>query len=383
MFKKIKAGMVALLLSVGVFSSVAQAEDVIRLGINLELTGDYSEQGYSAYEGVRLAVDETNRQGGVNGKKVILITGSNRSNATEAGRVTDKMIKEGVVAVIGPIKYSNIAIASKMLEDKQIPLISPAAKDPRSTVDRQGNAKPYVFKLTSPDLMQAQIMAKFARKQIPARTAAIYVDASDSDMIDLAETFEKEFTSQGGQVSMIKTFEPQNMAYPVTLQNLRFSKPDVIFIAGRSQEAAKAIRYFREQGIKAAIVGLSNWESNDFQVVAGAESLNQVYFCNVFSPSGKDPQVSQFVEAYKKRYGGESPSSYAALGYDSAKIVLDQLVNSGEANSEGLQMSLHTLKDYKGVTGEITMSKTHEALRSMVIVEYQDGEPIIRDKVNP
>ena len=75
MFKKIKAGMVALLLSVGVCSSVAQAEDVIRLGINLELTGDYSEQGYSAYEGVRLAVDEVNRQGGVSGKKVILITG--------------------------------------------------------------------------------------------------------------------------------------------------------------------------------------------------------------------------------------------------------------------------------------------------------------------
>ena len=93
--------------------------------------------------------------------------------------------------------------------------------------------------------------------------------------------------------------------------------------------------------------------------------------------------MSQFVEAYKKRYGGESPSSYAALGYDSAKIVLDQLVKSGETNSEGLQMSLHTLKNYKGVTGEITMSKTHEALRSMVIVEYQDGEPIIRDKVNP
>ena len=383
MFKKIKAGMVALLLSVGVCSSVAQAEDVIRLGINLELTGDYSEQGYSAYEGVRLAVDEVNRQGGVSGKKVILITGSNRSNATEAGRVTDKMINEGVVAVIGPIKYSNIAIASKMLEGKQIPLISPAGKDLRSTVDRQGNGKPYVFKLTSPELMQAQIMAKFARKQIPAKTAAIYVDSSDSDMIDLAETFQKEFIAQGGQVSMIKTYEPQNMAYPVTLQNLRFSKPDVIFIAGRAQEAAKAIRYFREQGIKTSIVGLSNWESNDFQVAAGAESLNQVYFCNVFSPSGKDPQVSQFVDAYKKRYGGESPSSYAALGYDSAKIVLDQLAKGGEISSEGLQMSLHTLRDYKGVTGEITMSKTHEALRSMVIVEYQDGEPIIRDKVAP
>lgn len=76
MFKKIKAGMVALLLSVGVFSSVAQAEDVIRLESTLELTGDYSEQGYSRRSS--LAVDETNRQGGVNGKKVILITGSNR-----------------------------------------------------------------------------------------------------------------------------------------------------------------------------------------------------------------------------------------------------------------------------------------------------------------
>lgn len=364
-------------------TSVVEAAEHVKIGINLELSGDQGDQGYSCYEGVRLAIDEFNRAGGLHGRKVVIIAGSNRSTSMEAAKIAEKHIKEDVSAIIAPIKYSNVTASAKVLEASNIPMISPGATDSRTTLNRDGTVRANVFRLLSPDTLEAQVIAKFGRTGLKARTAAIYVDKSREETIDLATAFQNAFEDGGGEVSMIKTFEPKDMAYDVTLQNLKFSRPDIIFIAGSPQQAGEAIRTLREAGIKTPILGISSWESSEILTYALPENLNEVYFSNAFASASDDHAVKDFVELYKKRYWDETPDSYAALGYDSARIILDIMVKTESTDPEVIRGELENLKNYKGVTGEITMGKEHEALRSMMILEYEEGVTKLKEKVMP
>ena len=83
----------------------------------------------------------------------------------------------------------------------------------------------------------------------------------------------------------------------------------------------------------------------------------------------------EFVKAYKAKYTGETPNAMAALGYDAVKLVADAAKRAGSSDRKALRDAIESTKDFAGVTGQITIDKQHNAVKSAVIVKIDASGP--------
>ncbi len=101
--------------------------DTIKVGVYGDLTGQTSSFGQSTINGIRLAVDEINAAGGVNGKKITLISEDDQGRPEQAKTVMSKLINQDKVqAVLGEVASSNSLAAAPVAQEAKIPMITPS-----------------------------------------------------------------------------------------------------------------------------------------------------------------------------------------------------------------------------------------------------------------
>lgn len=225
-------------------------------------------------------------------------------------------------------------------------------------------------------------MANFATKSLKAKTAAIYTDNSSDYSKGLTEVFEKTFTQLGGKVVAKEAFLQKDQDFKATLTKLKAAGADVIYIPAYYEEVGRIIKQARELGITVPLLGTDGWDSPKLIEIAGAAALNNGYFSNHYSPEDKDPRVIKFVEAYKKEYN-QTPDALAALGYDSALLLMDAIKRAGSAEPSKIKDALAATKNLQLVSGVITLDEKHDPVKSAVIIELKDGKQVFKEKVNP
>ena len=165
---------------------------------------------------------------------------------------------------------------------------------------------------------------------------------------------------------------------------VKSKKPDVIFVPGYYNEVALILKQARGLGIKTPVLGGDGWESEDLVKVAGKDALEGTYYSNHYAPDTKDVSAQGFIEAFKKEYNGELPDAMAALGYDAFNVAIDAMKRAGgNISRDAIKESLAQTKGFKGVTGEISIDKDRNAVKSAVVLQFKDGKPMYFATVNP
>ena len=354
----------------------------IKVGANFEVTGGVANYGNQALKGIKLAIKQANENGGVLGKQINLIVADNKSEASEAANAATKLIsQDGVKVLLGPATTSNMLAASQIATDNKIPAITPTGTNPKITVEN-GQVKPYIFRSCFIDPLQGEVMADFATKTLNVKTAAIYVDSSSDYSKGLAEVFAKKFAEAGGTIVAQESFLQKDQDFKSTLTKLKASNPEVIFIPAYYEEVGKIVKQARELGINAKLLGADGWDDSKLVDIAGAQPLNDTYFCSHYSEQDNDANVKDFIAAYKAEYG-EEPNVFAALGYDAGKMLVDAIKRAGSDEPEKIRQALAETKDLQVGTGIITMDANHDPIKSAVVLEMKDGQKIFKQKINP
>ena len=93
-------------------------------------------------------------------------------------------------------------------------------------------------------------------------------------------------------------------------------------------------------------------------------------------------EVNKFKASFEAKYGHE-PDAFNALGYDMAYFLKDGFERAGEANSEKLRDALAETKNFKGVTGVLSVDEKHNPVKSVTIIEVKNGETTFYKKLDP
>jgi branched-chain amino acid transport system substrate-binding protein len=355
----------------------------IKIGANFELTGGVANFGNQTLNGIKLAFKQANESGGVLGKQLVIVTADNKSEPSEATNAITKLItQDKVVAVLGPVASSNVLATLQVSQDNKIPVLTATATNPKVTVDDNGKLRPYAFRACFIDPFQGSVMANFATKTVKAKTAAIYIDNSSDYSKGVAQFFEESFVKNGGKIVAKEAFLQKDQDFKATLTKIKATNPDVIFIPAYYEEVGKIVKQARELGITVPLLGTDGWDDPKLVEIAGAAALNNGFFSNHYSPQDTDPNVVKFVEAYKKEYGQE-PSALAALGYDSALMLIDAIKRAGSAEPAKIAEALAQTKNLQVSTGIITLDASHNPVKSAVIIEMKDGKQVFKEKINP
>ncbi|MBC8016177.1 MAG: ABC transporter substrate-binding protein [Sporomusaceae bacterium] len=377
--------LLVLILVTGLLSGCADsASNDVKIGMVYELTGNTASYGTSAADGAKLAFKEINASGGVLGKQIKIITADNKGEPSESANAMTKVITQDKVIAVTGFTVSSCGIAgSSVAENNKIPLVAAATVNPRVTVDeRTGKVKDYTFRACFIDSFQGTVGANFALNSLKTKKAAIMIDSSSDYSKGLAQIFKDVFTQGGGQVAAEEAYLQKDQDFKSILTKIKAQNPEVIYIPGYYEDVGKIVKQAREIGITIPILGGDAWDSPKLVEIGGPQALNNTYFTNFYSTQATNPESKAFVEAYKKEYG-QLPDSMAAMGYDAANLLVDAIKRANSADSAKIREALAATKDFKSVSGSMTLSATHDAIRGVVIIEMKDGKQIYKETVKP
>lgn len=382
-FKKIMVGLAAsaLFLAACDADSVDDSNgdaDTLHIGAIFEQTGPVAAYGTSELNGVRLAVEEINEAGGIDGVEIELSDFDTQSEETEAAQLATRAASEGAHVIVGPATSGATMAAAPSATDAEVPLISPSATDDQVTVGSDGEVTPFVFRTSFQDSFQGVALANFAENDLNAETAVILGDNSSDYGVGLAEAFEGEFS---GDVTT-ENFTAGDTDFSAVLTSLQNQDFDVLFVPGYYEEAGLIIRQAREIGIDQPILGPDGFGNQELIELAGAENVTDVFYSAHYSSEGDNPRVGEFIEAFEEMHGSQ-PDMFAALAYDTVYLIADAVEIADEITPTAIRDALREVQDFEGVTGTFSFDDFHNPIKSAIIVELQNGEEVNFTEVHP
>lgn len=354
--------------------------DTIKIGINMELSGDVSAYGTAEKEGVALAIDEINKNGGILGKKLQLIQKDNKSDIGETTSVAANLAyKEKVVAVIGPATSGAVKASIPNMTRAAVPVVTPSGTDDAITI-LNGKVQEYIFRACFQDSFQGIILANFAQKNLDAKKVVIIGDNSSDYALGLTKSFKETYT---GEIVKEETFTAGDKDFQAVLTKIKDLDYDSIYIPGYYAEAGLIIKQAREMGINQPILGADGFGNEKLVEIAGADNVDEIYYTGHFSEKAPSTdKVEPFVEAFKKKYNRQ-PSAFNALGYDSVYMIKQAIETENSADSKDITQGLANLTDFVGVTGKMNMDKEHNPEKTGVVLGLTQGKETSADIVNP
>ena len=342
----------------------ALSSNEILIGEYGSMTGNESTFGTSTHKGIVMAVDELNAAGGIQGKKVRVISYDDQGKSEEAVTAVTKLItQDKVVAVLGEVASSRSLAAGTIAQQYKVPMISPSSTNPKVT--EIGN---FIFRVCFIDPFQGQVMAKFAQENLGKKTAGIFKDTTSDYSLGLAQFFKQEFERSGGKIVIEENYSSGDVEFRNQLGNIAKVKPEVLFVPGYYTEVGLISKQLKEQKINTVLLGGDGWDSEKLTEIGG-ESILGSYFSNHYSTEDSNPVVQNFVNKYKAKFDGEIPSGLAAMGYDAAIVTFDAMKRSSEITPEKIREALSQTKNFQGVTGIITINEQRNAVKPAVVLK--------------
>ncbi len=341
----------------------AKAESVM-IGEFASLTGNQATFGQSQHNGLKLAIDEINANGGVLGKKINLMTEDDQSKSEEAATVVQKLInRDNVVAIIGEVASSNTLAAAPICQNEKIPLLSPASTNPKVT-----EIGDYIFRVCYIDPFQGTANANFAYNTLHAKNVAVLKDNRNDYSVGLAKYFDSTFTALGGTIIDETTYSNGDKDFNAQLTSLKGHNPDAIFIPGYYTDINLIAIQARDLGITCTLFGGDGWDSPELIGGKGKEALENCYFTTHCSMDDTNATVQNFVKQFKAAYG-TTPDAIAALGYDAGKIMIDAIRRANSVAPDAIRTQLAATKGFPGVTGNITIDPRRNATKPLVVLK--------------
>jgi len=357
-----------------------EAKD-IRLGVNAELTGSKPAVGASCKNAAELLAAQVNQGGGLKlgdkAWKVTLFVEDNEDKAESAAAAAQKLITQNnVLAIIGPNASGNAIPAARICEDAKVIMVSPWSTNPKTT-----EGKKYVFRACFIDDFQGQVMAKFARDNLKAQTAAVLYDVASEYNKGIAEFFKKFFEVAGGQVVAFESYTKGDMDFSAQLTKIKAANPDVLFLPNYYNEVPLQAQQARRLGVTSAIIGSDSWGSEEL-LRLGGKDLEGCFFSTHYAPDIATEKAQKFIKDYEAKYG-KKPDDVAALTYDAGNLLLAAITKAGAPDRQKVRDALATIQEFEGVTGNMQFKGTGDPIKSAVILQIKDGKFTYHASVKP
>jgi branched-chain amino acid transport system substrate-binding protein len=353
-------------------------EGEIVIGEYGSMTGGQATFGVSTHNGIMIAVDEINKAGGVNGRKIRVMTEDDQSKAEEAANAVTKLINQNnVVAIIGEVASSSSLAAAPICQANKIPMITPSSTNPKVT-----EVGDYIFRMCFIDPYQGEAMANYLSKQAGMKTAAILIDNKSDYSTGLASFFERTFVANGGKIVSKASYAQGDSDFRSQLTNIKSSNPEVIFVPGYYNDIGQIAIQARDLGMKQPLAGGDGWESPKL-IEIGGKALEGCFYSNHYHIDDPSPAVREFVQKYEEKFSAK-PDSLAALGYDSTRVLAEAIKRAGTTDSAKLRDAIAVTKGFSGVTGMINLGPDRNPIgKKLAILEIKNGQLTLKATVDP
>lgn len=388
--RKMISHLVIALAAVLVLAPLASAEDTIKIGFNIPLTGDIPKVGEESKFAAEMMKADINGAGGLKiGDETYMVEfiyEDNESKAESAVSAALKLIeRDQVVAMVGPNSSKQAVPAGQVANDNRTPMISPWSTNPDTTRDR-----PWVFRAAFLDPFQGPVAVDFARKQFEAKTAAVLFALANDYSKGLAEIFRDDFEKKLGEGSVVayESYGDKDQDFSAQLTKIIAAEPDFIFLPNNYNEVALIVKQAHDLGWDGPFMGADAWGNSELMALCGDDCKGH-YFSTHYAAAGATGATKEFIDRYQEEYGYE-PADVAALTWDAIRIVvqglqdMDGMTGNIRKDRKALRDAIAAIEEVDGITGKMKFDDQGDPIKCAVVVNISDeGEFVFTESVCP
>jgi len=383
------------LLLVGVFLLAAcapaapTAGEALKIGLNIEVTGDRPKVGEQSKFAAEMYTEEVNAAGGIDigGNKfpIQLVIEDNNATGEGAAAAASKLItQEQVLVIVGPNPSVAAVPGGEVANNLETPMISPWSTNPAATFNR-----PWVFRAPFLDPFQGPVVANFATNEFGADQACVLFDIASDYPKGLSDNFKSAWEGLHGAGSVVafESFTTGDQDFSAQLTKIKSAGCDILFTPQYYNEVPLIVSQAKDLGITMPIVGSDSWGDPQTIELCGAE-CEGYFFSTHYVASGATGATKEFIDKFNAKYN-YIPGDVAALTWDSMLIVAQALQNCGEITGDLAQDrtcirdGMAEIKDFDGITGKMTFDEQGDPIKCAVIVKIEGGEFIAYDTACP
>jgi branched-chain amino acid transport system substrate-binding protein len=333
--------------------SPAFAADTVKIGLMGPLTGSYASEGLEMKQVVDLLAEQLNAKGGLNGAKVEIVAEDDGSDPKTAALAAQKLSTKGVKAVIGTYGSSVTEASQNIYDENKIIQVATGSTNVRLT----DKGLKYFFRTCGRDDAQGLVGAQAIEKMGFKKVAILHDNTTYAK--GLAEVAKGLLEPKGIKIVFYEAITPGEQDYTTILTKMKGAAPEIVFFTGYYKEGGLLLRQAKEMGWKVPFMGGDATNNPDLVKTAGNAAAEGFMFLS--DPLPKDlsnAKVKEFLAAFTKKYGKPAASVYAVYAGDAFNVIAAAIEGSKGTDPDKMADYLKTkLKDYPGLTGNITFDK--------------------------
>jgi branched-chain amino acid transport system substrate-binding protein len=345
----------------------ARAEDKtpIKIGFHAGLTGPAAADGLSAEIAVKLAIDEANKKGGIDGRSIELVVYDDQGKPEQAVSIANKLIGDEVKAVISAGFSAPTKTAAPVFQDAHIPYVVAIALQPDIT--KTGD---FVFRVGNVGEVEGKAGAKLVGDMLKARTVDLVTIKTDFGKT-VAVGFKAAAEKFGFKIVREYEYSPGDRQFGPLVASIKADAPELVYASGFYFTGAPLLAQLRSAGVEAKFVGAQSYSSAKFIDIAGKAAAEGAMITNVIDWSATTEPEKSFFEAFEKKagYPAEAAGSQA---YASAEVLVAALIKAKTTDSNALRDAL-AATDMKTVVGNLSFNNLHEVKRAFPVSIVRDG----------
>lgn len=337
------------------------------------LSGRVADLGEAGRNGVMLAVEEVNAQGGIRGRQVLVEYADDAQDPATAKLALQNLLKKNVQLLIGPMTSAMAQAVLPDIETAQLPTISPTV-----TATSLAGRDDMLFRVAPSVKSYSDQMAQ-ADYQAGARKVAIVLDLGNRAFSqDWALQYGEAMRRLGAQIVAEQSFTSgDDASYGRALDALPRQGVDTLMVVASAVDTVRLIQTARNRGLTPRF-SASSWAGTEALIQLGGKAVEGMYIAQLFDRDNGNPDYLRFAARYRERFK-QDPGFAAVSAYDAARAALDALTRTSGQGGTALKRALQEGGPYAGLQESWRFDRMGDTLRAVRIAEVRDGRFKVRD----
>lgn len=365
------------------FAGAAKAENTIRLGAAVSLSGKYSSNGVYTRNGYDLAVARINKRGGVKvgdkAYKLEVVYYDDESTPARGAQLAERLIQQdGVKYLLGPYSSGLVEAMAPVTEKYGVPMVE--ANGAAISLFRKGYKYLFAVLSTTDQYLKGAVDLAATHAADPSKLKIGLAFENDPFSQDVRDGVIEDAKKFGMKVVVDDKLPPELSDMSATLTKVKLLKPDILFVSGHDKGAATAIRQMADQRVNVPMLAMTHCDSAqiaerfgkaaEYTLCAAQWAPSLAYSDDLFG------KASDYAALYEATY--HEPAPYQAAESSAAvEVYADAFTRAGSLDSKAVRDAL-AATNLASFYGPIKFDETGKNTdKPTVLFQVQDGKYVV------
>jgi branched-chain amino acid transport system substrate-binding protein len=331
-----------------------------------DLSGVTAVQGSNAANSIRMAFEDVNAKGGINGRKIELELFDDQGDPTVGTNLARKIASEGYTAMIGTAESAVTIAMAPILQQAQIPNITSGQSNGLVAVK-----SPFLFLNGPTSTTYDETLAKYIVETKGIKNIAMITNNGSFGKGE-HDAFLKALQTRTVTPVADQVVTTDQKDFSAALTAIRQKNPQLIFLGAEEVESGLIVKQARDLGITVPFAGAAPQGTPVFASTAGVANIEATIVSSPYLSNDINDATKKFAAAYKAKYNEEA-ELHGAKAYDGTQILLTALKTSNVATGEKLAEAIRATK-YAGLLGNVAIDDTGVGIFATAIGLIQGGK---------